>query len=57
MMWESLYITRVIAAYIAWTELISIYENIAVITGKEFLKDLSLIVWDNVKSRYKLPKK
>lgn len=57
MMWDSLYITRVIAAYIAWTELLSIYENIAVITGKEFIKDLSIVVWDNMKTKFKLPKK
>ncbi len=41
---EDMHLVNIVAGYISMTELISIYENLSVITGKEFLKDLIILV-------------
>lgn len=41
---------RIVAGYIALTELASIYENIAAITGKAFIKDLIDLIKNKIKN-------
>lgn len=48
--WTNL--TSVIAGYIALTEMLSILENAAVITGKDFLKEIAERLKSNVINKY-----
>jgi phage-related holin len=48
-----LHLATYVAAYIGVTELVSIYENISVITGKELMKDIAKSIMSSVKSKIK----
>lgn len=37
-------ITQIMISYVAFTELVSIYENVSVIVGKPFMKDLTSLI-------------
>lgn len=45
-----------VAAYIGVTELISVFENISVITGKRLLRDLAALLMESLKQKFKLSK-
>ena len=46
-------LTSVAAGYIAWVELVSIYENTSEITGKAFIKDLIALFKRNFDNYFK----
>ena len=46
-------LTSVAAGYIAWVELVSIYENTSEITGKAFIKDLIALLKRNFDNYFK----
>lgn len=49
------YVPSIVAAYIGFTELTSIYENLSDITGKKFLKDIAMDISDRVKQKFIKP--
>lgn len=50
--WSNL--TMLVSGYIAWTELTSIYENVSIITNKQFLKDVAKRIKEEINSNFKL---
>lgn len=40
-------LAHIVSAYIAWTELVSVYENASDISGKEFIRDLLQLLKKN----------
>lgn len=51
---SSLHLASIASAYIGFTELTSIYENLSEITGKKFLKDLAVYISKQVKEKFKI---
>lgn len=49
------YVHSVVAAYIGFTELTSIYENLSDITGKKFLKNIAIDITNRVKEKFSKP--
>ena len=48
-----LHLPQIVAAFIALTELTSIYENISELTGTKFLNDIAKDITKRIKERYK----
>nr|WP_321409349.1 phage holin family protein [uncultured Carboxylicivirga sp.] len=46
-----LHLPEIVAAYIGFTELTSIYENLSDITGKQLLKDIAIDITNHIKQK------
>lgn len=52
---DMLHLPEIVAAYIGFTELTSIYENLSDITGKQLLKDIASDITNRIKQKITKP--